>query len=658
MKYLIILLGVSLCAYSATAQPDTLRPQSAIKAVSVFFKGAQVSRQAQLSLKQGKYIVILSNLPAEIDPSSIQVASITGCTTLSVKHKTQSTESPRHDTKQRTLNAALESRKHKINQILAEISVLQMEEKLLLDNSDIAGNNQNYAVGKIAEMSDFYRKRIGEIRLRILELNNSIVAEKELMADDLSRLNQHVSQRMLRYSEVLIAIESQKPVTAVIDLSYYVQSAGWSPTYDFRVADVDKPLKLVYNAQVFQTTGEDWEKVNLTLSNGNPAQGGNKPTLDPFILGSRSTEVQTSNYPERNLGSGSITGTIKDAETGEALPFVNVLLTQGDRTVTGVATDFDGKYTFRPVASGSYVLSLSYVGYNSVREGVVVNPDKITFKNIAMTPGIKLSAFEIVEYKVPLIDRDGGASGSVISGRSSSETSDFYYIDGIKVRGSRSLPKSAIESVLIDHHVVKNVGHIEYAIDIPYTIRSDGQDYSIQIKETLVPADYIYHVVPKLESDAFLTANIINQADLNLLSGDASIYYGGTFTGRTYVNAEQTDDTLSLSLGRDKALVVQRSLNRMLNERRTQGSNTKETIAYDLVLRNNKSHKIKVVLEDQYPISQLKSVQTNLLSTSGAVVDEKTGNLTWEFSLEPNSRKEIAFSYEVKYPSEYAYMMK
>ncbi len=657
MKYLMILLGVSLCAYS-TAQPDTLRPQSAIISVSVFFKGAQVSRLAQLSLKKGKYIVIISQLPAEVDPTSVQVASITGCTTLSVKHKSQSPLSPRHDAKQRNLTEALDKRKQTINQILAEISVLQMEEKLLLDNSEIALNNRNYEVSKIAEMSDFYRRRIGEIRWKVLDLNYSIDAEKELMTDDLSRLNQHVSQRTLRYSEVEVAIESDKPANVEIELSYYITSAGWSPTYDFRVQDVDKPLKLVYNALVFQSTGEDWEKVNLTLSNGNPALAGVKPILNPFILGKRTIEQNTGSYSERNWGSGTLTGTIKDAETGDVLPFVNVILNQGDRFVGSATTDFDGVYTIRPVASGSYAISLSYVGYISVKQNVSVTPENTTFNNMSLTPGIKLGQFEVLEYKVPLIQRDGGASGAVIAGVQSGGV-PAAYVSGVAVRGSRSDIGTFDPAVLlVDHRLGNNVGHLEYVIGIPHTIRSDGQDYSIQIKERHVPAKYVYHVVPKLEPDAFLTANIENQADLNLLSGDASIYYGGTFTGKTFVDAEQTDDTLSISLGRDKAIVVQRSLNRMLNDRRFQGNNVRETIAWDLVLRNNKSQKVSVVLQDQYPISQLKSVQVNLLNTSGADDDPKTGSLTWEFDLEPNSRKEITFAFEVKYAQEYAYMIK
>ena len=61
--------------------------------------------------------------------------------------------------------------------------------------------------------------------------------------------------------------------------------AGWTPNYDFRVDDVTKPLDIVYNANVFQSSGESWDKVNLTLSTSDPTQDGEKPELVNWILG-------------------------------------------------------------------------------------------------------------------------------------------------------------------------------------------------------------------------------------------------------------------------------------------------------------------------------------------------------------------------------------
>ena len=179
------------------------------------------------------------------------------------------------------------------------------------------------------------------------------------------------------------------------------------------------------------------------------------------------------------VGSGELKGKITDAETGEALPFVNIVVEVVDRQI-GATTDFDGNYTIKPIPPGSYNVLVSYVGYNSRKiTDVNIQNEKITFLNIKMDAGIKLDEFEVVEYERPLIDRDGGATGGTVgreeiqrmpgrdavsmaatvggvqtnqdgvSIRGAREENTFYFIDGIKVRGSNNLPKAAIEEVQV-----------------------------------------------------------------------------------------------------------------------------------------------------------------------------------------------------------------
>ncbi len=75
------------------------------------------------------------------------------------------------------------------------------------------------------------------------------------------------------------------------------------------------------------------------------------------------------------------------------------------------------------------------------------------------------------------------------------------------------------------------------------------------------PVNYVYYSIPKLDKDVFLIAELSNWTKLNLLSGKSSIYYKGTFTGQSEINANSTKDTLEISLNRDKKnIVVERTL--------------------------------------------------------------------------------------------------
>ncbi len=184
------------------------------------------------------------------------------------------------------------------------------------------------------------------------------------------------------------------------------------------------------------------------------------------------------------VGSGTLQGVVKDKKSSEPLPFVSVVVENRGTRVAGGSTDFDGNFKISPIEPGTYDVTVSYVGYQPMKQtGVVVNSNKITFLNPELTSGVDLKEVEVVRYKVPLIDRDGGASGSTvtreqiarmparsaagvavtvagasdagtgggISIRGARTENTYYYIDGVKVPAGAGigLPKSAIEEVQV-----------------------------------------------------------------------------------------------------------------------------------------------------------------------------------------------------------------
>ena len=192
------------------------------------------------------------------------------------------------------------------------------------------------------------------------------------------------------------------------------------------------------------------------------------------------------------VGAGTLKGRITDFDTKESLPFASVILFLNGNQVAGTNTDFDGEYTIKPIQPGTYDVLFSFVGYQSKKvTGVKITANKIQFVNGELGAGVMMEEAEVVEYSVPLIDKDGGASGGTVSredidklpGRSATSiastvagastagtgggvsirgartSSTWYYIDGIKVRGSSALPKSAIEEVqVVTGGIPANIG--------------------------------------------------------------------------------------------------------------------------------------------------------------------------------------------------------
>ena len=57
-------------------------------------------------------------------------------------------------------------------------------------------------------------------------------------------------------------------------------------------------------------------------------------------------------------------------------------------------------------------------------------------------------------------------------------------------------------------------------------------------------------------------------------------------------------------------------------------------------------------MRDQYPLSPQSEIEVKLEDNGGASVDERTGMLTWNITLEPKATTKLDFSYTVKHPKE------
>src|SRR5690606_21336721 len=174
-----------------------------------------------------------------------------------------------------------------------------------------------------------------------------------------------------------------------------------------------------------------------------------------------------------------------------------------------------------------------------------------------------------------------------------------------------------------------------FDIDLPYNILSNKKPQSVALKELTHPATYKYYAVPKLDPDAFLLAELSDYEKLNLLPGDANIIFENMYVGKSYLNPLSTKDTLNLSMGRDKKIVIKREKIAELSGTKFFSSSKKQTFTYEIVIRNGKKESIDLMLKDQYPIATDKDMEIELLQTDNAVVNKETGILTWTLKVAP-----------------------
>jgi uncharacterized protein (TIGR02231 family) len=142
-----------------------------------------------------------------------------------------------------------------------------------------------------------------------------------------------------------------------------------------------------------------------------------------------------------------------------------------------------------------------------------------------------------------------------------------------------------------------------------------------------------------------------NWEDLNLLAGKGNVYFENNFIGTTRINPDTFDDTLTVSLGRDESIVVERNKVQDFEERNFFGNKVREKNSWEISIRNTKDEPIDIMVKDQIPVSRNESIKVESLRLSGGKLNKETGIITWMLTLPPSTTETVRFDYQVEYPS-------
>lgn len=651
MKKQIVLLStfllMSIFAISATAVKDTTSIDTEINKVTVFFSGAQVERSSKIELNKGAHLLKISGLSYKLNPKSLQVKGTGNLTILSVKHETLQPGNAKQTMLSKRINKEMGLIRYDIQDLNNQNYVLAQEEQLIMEHRSVRDEFGAVKISELKEAAIFFRERLSEIRKMILENNKLIDAMNESIGELNTKLNLSNPTSNKYSSELYVSVLAEELLNEDIEISYYVESAGWKPMYEFRVDEVSKPINIVYKASVFQSSGEDWDNVKLTLSSSNPMLSGEKPELRTWYI-NQPQPVYTKAYQPAN-GTTLLKGKAYDNQTGEPLPFANIAIYQNNQLVQGTNTDVNGNFIINPINPGYYQIRTSYIGYNNGAQNVSVVQGQQPFMNLAMQASYEeLSEVVVVS---DLARADEYLSGSVVAVNSASNSIQANPQSVTKLNGSTIKQKQQIQTInFIANKTKRNVANLEYSIDAPYTILSDGKENKIRIKEVATAVEYVYHAVPQIDMDVFLTANLNNWTELDLLSGPTTIFYEGTFIGESTLDVANTSDTMIISLGRDKNIIVERESDKDLSEKRIFGKTIKDFIAWEITVRNNRPIPIKLIIEEQIPVTNNKAIEIELVKSSNASFDERTGIMEWELELNAYKKKKLDYKYVVKYP--------
>jgi uncharacterized protein (TIGR02231 family) len=548
------LSSVMLCLVSGLAAlrlgPAAAQTEvaSKVEQVTVYPDGAIVTRVIEVDLPRGDAVLRAADFPPALDPASLRVEgeAATRLTIGSIDARPPRADRPPADPALEDSIEALRDERTRLDGRIAAAAARRKFAERFAEHSPTGIGDKGEA------------RPLGEWRAAFAAVEDEVAAAEKAIGEarilqrdidrKLARLDAQRTANPPRKMEVRIDINAQAAAHAVLRVSYAVRGARWSPIYDARLdtgkdtgKDGRKPVvELVRRAEIAQTTGEDWQDVQLAVSTARTAKGGSAPELRPLIV----------RYP---------------------LP--------------------------RPT-------------FSRARESAVAPP------GAAPAPKAADGAAEL--------DKNDIRGLAVEEQEAAADTQGFQVVYRIPGRVSISASEG-----------VKN----------------------FRISSATMMPDLLLRAVPAVDATAFLEADFKHTEDAPLLPGPVAIYRDETYVGRGQIAMTAKDETVRLGFGADDSVKIARSTVRqlegsagILNSART------ERREYKTSIRNGHDMPVRIVVEDQVPVSEIDEVKVELLPVTTPPTEKSVRNrrgvMAWSLDLAPGATKDLRIAWLVRWPAD------
>ena len=414
------------------------------------------------------------------------------------------------------------------------------------------------------------------------------------------------------------------------EVSYIISGVSWSPSYEARVTSTEKALQLFYYGMVQQTSGENWNNIDLILSTAQPAISSQIPSINKWNLDAAPVYAQihrvlqkqkSMDQPmsERTGMGNTLTGRIVDVSTNEPLIGANIVL-QG--TSLGGSTNIDGTYSIYNIPEGRYTVSASMIGYRKVYRNDVY---------ISKTTGAKqnfyLQAENIQGEEV------------VVMAQRSEQMADMATSASMIVQAEESTTKAEITSS-------------SFTITSKQSIPSDNQSHKVGISLENLPIEFAYDIIPKSVQAAYLTGKGKNAKEYPLLAGETNVFLDNSFVATIPLKTIMPNDSFAINLGVDEAIRVERKLvSRFTEQVGTFSTKIRTTYEFEFKIENHKKYDVEVKLYDQIPVSRNEKIVVEQIEPNPkTMLPDADGILMWKLTLPANEKRSFKLKFSVERP--------
>ena len=182
---------------------------------------------------------------------------------------------------------------------------------------------------------------------------------------------------------------------------------------------------------------------------------------------------------------------------------------------------------------------------------------------------------------------------------------------------------------------------------------------SFRVASAKIAPDLLARATPALDETAFIEASFRQDDEAPLLPGRIALYRDGIYVGRGQMALTPKDETVRLGFGADDKVKISRATLKQVEGSAGFVSSAKtDRREYKTTVRNHHEWPIKVVVEDQIPVSEAEDIKVEMLPATPPPSErdarERRGVMAWNFDLAPGDSKEIKFGWRMRWPADKA----
>lgn len=280
---MVIALSLIFLFYSFNSKAETA-VKSKIKSVVVYKNGGKVTREANAKLGTGNNQVVFTGLSTSIQANSIQLGLSKDVKLVSLNYRINYLKDAAISKEIRMVLDSIALVNKDLGWISKQKEILVAEQELLRINNKLGSSTESMKVDELRQLHAYYSEKMMGLAKDLYQLG---IKESDLR-NTINRLKRQYSQLSAGKSkasgEIVAEISSKTSGIAAFELSYVVNGVSWSPLYDMYSDGLSDNVSIVYKANVSQSSGIDWENVDVIISTSNPNTNNSRPVLNPRYI--------------------------------------------------------------------------------------------------------------------------------------------------------------------------------------------------------------------------------------------------------------------------------------------------------------------------------------------------------------------------------------